>query len=134
MVCSTLNDDEIQTCAQGVYDWWPSITEALFKYQGTGDVICVGACQCRGSSCGVKRILKQVSRAFLQKRPSHPQLKYVIPIMLITLCTRNVVSMYFDLWIMAIFNWQCKYQHREWNQWRVPILVRSFSDTKRNHG
>ena len=65
MVCSTLNDDEIQTCAQGVYDWWPSITEALFKYQGTGDVICVGACQCRGSSCGVKSILKQVSTALV---------------------------------------------------------------------
>jgi len=59
LVCSTLNDEEIQTCAQGVYDWWPSITEALFKYQGTGDVICVGACQCRGSNCGVKSILKQ---------------------------------------------------------------------------
>ena len=70
LVCSTLNEDEIQICAQGVYDWWPSITEALFKYQGTGDVICVGACQCRGSSCGVKSILKQVSTAFPRKRPS----------------------------------------------------------------
>jgi len=59
LVCSTLNEDEIQTCSQGVYDWWPSVTEALFKYQGTGDVICVGACECRGTSCGVKSILKQ---------------------------------------------------------------------------
>ena len=70
LVCSTLNDEEIQTCAQGVYDWWPSITEALFKYQGTGDVICVGACQCRGSSCSVKSIFKQVSTTFPGKKTS----------------------------------------------------------------
>merc|ERR1711951_139835 len=35
LVCSTLDEEQIQTCAEGVYTWWPSVTEALFAYEGT---------------------------------------------------------------------------------------------------
>merc|ERR1719225_517199 len=54
LVCSTLNDDQIQVCAEGVYTWWPAVTEALFKYEGTAVAICVGT-----GSCSAKSILKQ---------------------------------------------------------------------------
>merc|ERR1712107_778405 len=33
LVCSTLEEEEVQICAQGVYTWWPSVTEALFNYE-----------------------------------------------------------------------------------------------------
>merc|ERR1712200_227084 len=37
LVCSTLDEEQIQTCAEGVYTWWPSVTEALFNYEGTDE-------------------------------------------------------------------------------------------------
>ena len=61
LVCSTLAEEDVFTCAEGIYDWWPSITVALFNYEGTADRICVGPCSCKGSSSGIKSIFKQVS-------------------------------------------------------------------------
>ena len=54
LVCSTLAEEDIQVCAEGVYTWWPAVTEALFKYEGTAVAICVGT-----GSCSAKSILKQ---------------------------------------------------------------------------
>merc|ERR1711935_1163417 len=54
LVCSTLDEEDIQTCAEGVHTWWPSVTEALFAYEGTAVAICVGT-----GSCSAKSILKQ---------------------------------------------------------------------------
>merc|ERR1712002_450688 len=47
LVCSTLDEEQIQTCAEGVYTWWPSVTEALFNYEGTAVAICVGTGSCK---------------------------------------------------------------------------------------
>merc|ERR1711872_515465 len=47
LVCSTLDDDQIQMCAEGIYTWWPSVTEALFKYEGTQFAICEGIGSCK---------------------------------------------------------------------------------------
>merc|ERR1711988_691513 len=40
LVCSTLDEEQIQTCAEGVYTWWPSVTEALCKYDLKQEVSC----------------------------------------------------------------------------------------------
>ena len=56
LVCSTLAEEDIQVCAEGVYTWWPSVTAALFNYEGTAVAICIGT-----GSCSAKSILKQVS-------------------------------------------------------------------------
>ena len=45
----------------GVYTWWPSVTEALFNYEGTAVAICVGTGSC-------KYDLKQVLTYFLKIR------------------------------------------------------------------
>ena len=55
LVCSTLEEEQIQMCAEGVYTWWPSITQALFAWDGTAEAICAGT-----GSCKKKNILKQV--------------------------------------------------------------------------
>merc|ERR1712099_122980 len=47
LVCSTFDEEQIQTCAEGVYTWWPSVTEALFNYEGTAVAICVGTGSCK---------------------------------------------------------------------------------------
>merc|ERR1711973_1021600 len=47
LVCSTLDEADIQMCAEGVYTWWPSVTEALFKWEGTAVAICVGTGSCK---------------------------------------------------------------------------------------
>merc|ERR1711978_386942 len=46
LVCSTLAEEDIQVCAEGVYTWWPSVTQALFNYEGTAVAICVGTGSC----------------------------------------------------------------------------------------
>merc|ERR1719367_1967903 len=47
LVCSTLDEADIQMCAEGVYTWWPSVTEALFNWEGTAVAICVGTGSCK---------------------------------------------------------------------------------------
>merc|ERR1712214_55067 len=54
LVCSTLAEEEVQICAEGVYTWWPAVTQALFNYEGTAVAICVGT-----GSCSAKTIMKQ---------------------------------------------------------------------------
>merc|ERR1712241_1477045 len=51
---ATLEEEQIQMCAEGVYTWWPSITQALFAWDGTAEAICAGT-----GSCKKKNILKQ---------------------------------------------------------------------------
>merc|ERR1712244_84918 len=53
LVCSTLAEEDIQVCAEGVYTW-PAVTQALFNYEGTAVAICVGT-----GSCSAKTIMKQ---------------------------------------------------------------------------
>merc|ERR1711997_439014 len=47
LVCTTLPEENIEDCAKTVYAWWPSITEALFEYEGTVVAICVGIGSCQ---------------------------------------------------------------------------------------
>ena len=46
LVCTTLPEEQIDACAEGVFFYWPSVTKALFEYEGTVAAICVGAGYC----------------------------------------------------------------------------------------
>ena len=47
LVCTTLDEENIDGCATAVYTWWPQISQALFEYEGTAAAICVGIGACK---------------------------------------------------------------------------------------
>ena len=57
LVCTTLPEDQIDMCATGVYTWWPSVTKALFEYDGTVAAICVGIGACKKTNPLIRQVL-----------------------------------------------------------------------------
>ena len=61
IVCLQLPDEAHESCATGMYSWYPVVTKALFEYQGFTDGICSGIGLCESQLTGVSIICLQIN-------------------------------------------------------------------------